>query len=155
MIDLENGIPIPESLTAIYDKEAMKLYVHEPTIFEKMLYSHEASREKANTNLLNFKKGQYKIGKEEYKVKGLEFVESEILKSTRCINRIARFDASEQSSPIEKIQDAISKLKSDQQIDIDHSKKEIHVQEGKHKTFVAIIHNSIIERLITGEVEVL
>lgn len=158
IIDVTNGLPVPESVTATYSFDTDKLYIHDPFKFERMFYLHEANKEKAREQINSFNEGESTVGHETYKVSGLarQDVKDIIFSKVRYIRRLADYNPDTSHHPIEKIEEAVNKLSNDiEKVKFCHTSKTITVNYDNVKTFVAIIHDSIVQRIISGEVEVI
>jgi|SRR5699024_2087984 len=158
VIDVSHGIPIPEEITATYSFESEKLYIHRVYEFEKMLYLHEAFKEKASKQMKDFDDEKNTVSKESYKVSGLNKIEvkEKILGRVRYIRRIAEFDKNKSNYSIENIEKAVEMLpKEHEKVKFCHETKTITVNEDNVSTFVAIIHDSIVRRVISDEVVVI
>lgn len=158
IIDVNHGIPIPDDITATYSLSSQKLYVHNVFQFERMLHLHEAYKEMANKQINMFVQGQNYVGKESYTVKGLDNPEVKeiIFNRVRHTKRIAEFNKEQSNYPIQNIKEAVEMLPNKK----DHVKfcnenKKIKVNKKNVGTFVAIVHDSIVRRMISGEVEVI
>lgn len=153
---VENGIMLPNDFNSVYDIKNKKLYVVNPDLFEKMIYIHEKNKAIAEKVFEKFQKSNYKLSKEKYSVKfdNPNQIKSRILESSRDSSRLAKYDQSEQFG-IERIKLAVGKLNNEQKLKFDDEKKLIDVNEQNYKTFVAVIHDSIVERIISGDIEVL
>lgn len=157
VVDISEGIPLPDSITGLFERDTNKLYVYKPFEFDKMLYLHEASKEKAKANIDKFQSGNLTVGKEGYVVKGFErgIVREKIMSSVRSINRIAKYDGNDSQEPIEEIEKVMEKLEKDIRLEFDHEGRKIVTNEYNYKTFVGVIHDSIVQRLISGEVNII
>lgn len=157
VVDISEGVPLPDSITALYERDTSKLYVYKPFDFDKMLYLHEASKEKAIANMEHFQSGKLTVGKEGYTVKGFEkdIVREKIMTSVRSITRIAKYDGSDSQESIEVIENVMDKLEVDDRLKFDHKDKKIITNEYNYKTFVGVIHDSIVQRLISGDINII
>lgn len=157
IISVPHGVPIPEDITAIYDFSIKKLYVHKVYEFEKMLFLHEASKELAKEKLKGFIRKDFTLSTDEYTVEGIQDmkVQEKILLSVRNTKRIAEYDGGTSKFLIKDIERAVGKLQPNKKVKIDHKNKKVKVDEDSADTFVAIIHDSIVQRLISGEVNVI
>jgi len=157
VVDISEGVPLPDSITGLYERDTNKFYVYKPFDFDKMLYLHEASKEKAKANMGQFQTGKLTIGKEGYTVKGFEkeIVREKIMTSVRSINRIAKYDGSDSQESIEVIEKVMEKLEIDDQLEFDHDGKKVITNEYNYKTFVGVIHDSIVQRLISGDINII
>ncbi|MHB0862415.1 hypothetical protein ACYCS5_14450 [Paenibacillus sp. SEL3] len=158
VIDITEGVPLPESVEAIFEINTDKLYVYNPFLFEKMLFIHEATKLKANENIHKFILGEFTIGSEGYKVKGLDqaAVSSNILQSARSINRIAKYNVAESLESVRTIEGVMNLLSLEKdKLKFNHTESTVVVNQDNYKTFVAVIHDSIVKRLISGEVQII
>lgn len=157
MIQVDRGVKFPQFITARLDRNSNNLFVYEVDSFEAMLMMNENKKEKSKSVVKKFKNDQYKVSKEEYSVKGLDDkgVENNLFSSKRAVRRLAKYDEKIEHFEISKIEKAIKRLDEKKQVRIDHEKKAIYVTPDSAKTFVGIIHNVIVERLISGKVEII
>ncbi|OFI48527.1 hypothetical protein BG261_06420 [Floricoccus tropicus] len=157
VFDVPKGIQIPTAVTARIDKISKNLFVYDVNRFEKMLTLNENVKEKSRQTINKFKSGEYKISEENYIFIGLddESVEQSLFMSARAVRRLSKYSGEKSDHyKIEQIKKAVGKLSKDIQVYFDDEKKEIKVTNESTKTFVAIIHNSIVERLISGDIEI-
>lgn len=157
MIQVDRGVKFPQFITARLDRESNNLFVYNVDYFEAMLMMNENKKEKSKSVVKKFQNGHYKVSKEEYSVKGLDekSVENNLFSSKRAVRRLAKYDEKIEHFEIGKIEKAIKKLDEKKQVRIDHDQKTIYVTPDSAKTFVGIIHNVIVERLISGKVEII
>lgn len=150
------GIQVPSILTAKLDVENHRLFVYDVNRFESMLTLNENQKAKSRAVLKKFNEGQFKISTEKYTFSGLEDnnLYKELSLSKRAIRRLSKYHPSEETYSIEKIKKAVNKLDESLKVKFDDEKRIIHVTPETAKTFVGIIHNSIVQRLISGEVEI-
>lgn len=156
ILEVPKGIQIPPAITARLNCSDKKLYVYDVNKFENMLTLNENQKAKSQAILNKFAQGEYKISSEEYSFKGLDSpdVQQKLHMSSRAIRRLSKYQPSEDSYSIEQIKRAVDKLDSDLRVTFDDDNKVINVSENTAKTFVGIIHNSIVLRLISGDVEI-
>src|SRR5699024_6778004 len=155
IINLNNSVPVPEEVTATYDCQSEELFVHNVFQFERMLHLYDSYKEKAKSNIEDFIHGTHSVGKEGYRVNGLDKqeVKNAIMGSVRTMKRIANFERSE--FYIENIERAVNMIPDEKQrVTFDHQTKEIKVSPNNVRTFVAIVHDSIVHRVISGEVKI-
>lgn len=157
IVEVNKGIPLPEDITSIYDSSEDILYVHETFTFDKMLSINEALKGVAEEKLAKFTSGVFTIGNENYKVDGLndQVVKENIMNSARAVNRISKFEQKESNFEIKRIEKAMQEIEKEKKVLIDHKKRTLQVTQQNYKTFVAIIHDSIILRLISGETDII
>lgn len=158
VIDITEGIPLPDNVTALFEVQTDKLYVYDPFVFEKMLFIHETAKLKANENIQKFMQGEFTIGDEGYKVLGLDqsSVITKIMQSARSINRIAKYSRSESLESVRIIEEIMTLLPEERdKLHFNHVENTITVNEENYRTFVAVIHDSIVKRLISGEVQII
>ncbi|NGZ74071.1 hypothetical protein [Saccharibacillus alkalitolerans] len=155
VLKVPKGIQVPAEVTARVSCADRKLFVYDVNKFERMLTLNENQKAKSFTILDKFVSGEFKISSEDYTFTGLgaQDVRDELKKSIRATRRLAKYKPDPSPYSINKIKDAVNKLDSSLQVSFDDSSKTIHVTADTAKTFVAIIYNSIVERLITGKVE--
>lgn len=156
ILDVPKGIQIPSAITAKLNCMDKKLYVYEVNKFESMLTLNENQKAKSQAILNKFVNGEYKISAENYSFKGLDSqdVQQKLHMSSRAIRRLSKYQPSEESYSIEQIKQAVNKLDSDLRVTFDDANKTVYVTAHTAKTFVGIIHNSIVLRLISGDVEI-
>ena len=156
ILDIEQGINIPDNITCVWNFEAEKLIVLNAKNFETMIHLREINKEKAKLNFNKFINGIYKVGDlgNQYSIsfEDSELIKEEILRKSRYTNRLANFTPDIYYS-IERIKTAVSRLNSNDQVKFDDANKTIIVETVTYPTFLAIIHDSIVERLISGDVE--
>lgn len=157
IVEIDKGIQVPPTVTARFNIDDQELFVYDVNKFEKMLTLNENVKAKSKDVLRKFKDGTFKVGEEEFRVIGLEdtSVNEELLKSARSMRRLSKYSNQNNQYEIEKIKNAVDKLQNEnQKVEFVDEDKIIKVSKESAKTFVAIIHNSIIERLISGDVEI-
>ncbi|PZG37250.1 hypothetical protein C1910_12110 [Listeria ivanovii] len=154
LYDIGAGIAIPNTMCAQYDKNSRCLYVFNNVDFEMILGTFEQKKALAKDNLLNFKKQKFKIGAEKYSVEFNEYekIEKAILNHKRPTIRLSKYEESSTEFTIDKIRQAVERLPIEDQVSICDEKKIIEVNECNYKTFIAIIHDAIVERLISSDV---
>lgn len=155
---LDMAIELPTEITGVYDFEEEKFYIENLANFEYIMNISEINKVKAIEQLEKFKSNEFKLAKEyTFSFEGYEEIQDRILASKRSIRRLSYYDDSVADLKIDKIKDAMNRLKEKERLEIDEADKKITVAntEENVKTFVAIIHNGIVERLLTGEVEII
>ncbi|MCD2252390.1 hypothetical protein QJV03_00425 [Listeria swaminathanii] len=157
LYDLGAGITVPTTVCAQFNKNKKCLYVINNLDFEMMLGTFEHKKNVAQKNLLKFKDKQFRVGAERYSVQFEKYnnIEKAILDSKRTTIRLSKYEETGPEFDINKIQKAVEKLPATEQVTICKEKQVIEVNADNYKTFIAIIHNSIVERLISGEVGVI
>ncbi len=153
--DIPAGIPIPSTVTARYENG--KVYVYDVNRFESMLGLNEHKKAKSKDVIEKFKKAEYKLAEEAYTVKGLDQAEviKELEDSARAVRRLAKYNSDVPHYPVEKIKAAVNRLSEDLRVSFDDDSKTVSITVQNAKTFVAILHNGIIQRLISGEIDTL
>ena len=143
-------------MTARVDLKEDRLFVYDVNKFEQMLTLNENRKAKSKATIRKFQDGIFKVSKDEYTIVGLENdkVEQQLLKSARSMRRLSKYSHKNDNYEISKVKEAVDKLDEDKRVIFDDNKKQIHVSKNSAKTFVGIIYNSIVERLISGEIEV-
>lgn len=154
-VEIDYGVHIPCEITAVLEKESLRLYVMNVLGFENMLGLKYAKKEQAEKVLNNFLGGNLTIGKEKYKVSFQEYdkIHNEAMKKARNINRLSSYQDGQADFEIEKIKSAVNKLQENQRVEF--KKDEIIVNSENFKTFTAILHNSIVLRLISGDYNII
>lgn len=156
IVEINSGIHIPSNITAVFEKKAENLYVLDVSSFEKMLYLNEKNKEKAEKNLNKFLLGEYTISSDDWKVdfEDIDKIKDEIFKRNRAINRLSNFD-NDSTFDIVKIKEAVSQLPEvKNRVIFDDDNNIVKVNKDNYKTFIGIIHNGIVKRLISGDVDV-
>lgn len=154
-IEIDYGVHIPCEITAVLEKENSRLYVMNVLGFENMLGLKYAKKEQAEEVLKSFLAGNLTIGKEEYKVSFQEYdkIHSTDMVKARNINRLSSYKDGQADFEIEKIKNAVNKLQENQRVEF--KDKEIIVNSENFRTFTAILHNSIVLRLISGDYNII
>lgn len=156
LIEIPRGIQVPTKVTARIDRETNELFVYNVDDFEKMLTLNENVCAQSKETLDMFRNGKYTISNQKYRVEGIDDnVEEKLNKSSRSLRRLSKYQDPEVTFPISKIKEAVKKLDEKDRVEFDDENKQIKVTSQNAKTFVAIIHNGIVERLISGEVELI
>ena len=153
-VKVPRGIQIPPTVTARLNREDKKLFVYDVNQFETMLTLNEHQKAKSKAVINKFIHGEYTISS--YKIKGLteKNVTDELYSSARAVRRLSKYSQNNSNYPIEKVKEAVSHLENDElKVEFDDENNQIIVKKENVKTFVAIIHDSIVKRLISGEVE--
>ncbi|GHH96645.1 hypothetical protein [Neobacillus kokaensis] len=156
VLTVPKGIQVPSTITAKLDCATRKLYVYDVNKFESMLTLNENQKAKSQATLNKFNAGEYKISSDQYVFKGLgsQDVQQKLQMSKRAIRRLSKYQPSESTYSIGKIKEAVGRLDPSLQVSFNDTTKEIMISPDTAKTFVGIIHNTIIERLISGDVEI-
>ncbi|MED3034055.1 hypothetical protein CBR56_13465 [Bacillus thuringiensis] len=156
VVDVPKGIQVPPAVTARLDRVSKKLFVYDVNRFESMLTLNENRKAKSQATINKFVQGEYTISSAKYKFLGLDEngVTQKLYSSARAVRRLSKYGAPETNYSIEQIKDAVNKLDSSLRVTFDDTNKTINVTPDTAKTFVGIIHNSIVQRLISGEVEI-
>ncbi|OZI10190.1 hypothetical protein CEW92_18385 [Bacillaceae bacterium SAS-127] len=156
VVDVPKGIQVPPAVTARLDRESKKLFVYDVNRFESMLTLNENRKAKSQATINKFIQGEYTISSAKYKFSGLDdnTVTQKLYSSARAVRRLSKYNAPETNYSIEQIKEAVSKLDESLRVTFDDANKTINVTHDTAKTFVGIIHNSIVQRLISGEVEI-
>lgn len=154
-VEIAYGVHIPCEITAVLEKENSRLYVMNVLGFENMLGLKYAKKEQAEEVLKSFLAGNLTIGKEEYKVSFQEYdkIHSTDMVKARNINRLSSYKDGQADFEIEKIKNAVNKLQENQRVEF--KDKEIIVNSDNFRTFTAILHNSIVLRLISGDYNII
>lgn len=154
-VEIDYGVHIPCEITAVLEKENSRLYVMNVLGFENMLGLKYAKKEQAEEVLKSFVAGNLTIGKEKYKVSFQEYdkIHSADMVKARNINRLSSYKDGQADFEIEKIKNAVNKLQENQRVEF--KDKEIIVNSENFRTFTAILHNSIVLRLISGDYNII
>ncbi|MGZ9499681.1 hypothetical protein ACXXHO_08170 [Staphylococcus epidermidis] len=156
LTEVPKGVQIPPAVTARLDLKKDRLFVYDVNKFEQMLTLNENRKAKSKATIRKFKDGTFKVSKNKYTLVGLEEdkVEQQLLESARSMRRLSKYSHKNDDYEISKVKEAVNKLDEDKRVIFDDDKKQIRVSTNSAKTFVGIIYNSIVERLISGEIEV-
>lgn len=156
VLKVDKGIQIPPMITAKFDCNNMRLSVYDVNRFESMLTLSENRKAKSKAVLDRFIAKEYLISSEGYTFTGLDSneVQQNLYTSNRSIRRLSKYQPSQEKYPIRQIKEAVEKLDSNLRVTFDDDKQVINITPDTAKTFVGIIHNSIVQRLISGEVEI-
>ncbi|MBG9546057.1 hypothetical protein PUS82_09125 [Cytobacillus firmus] len=156
VIDVPKGIQVPPAVTARLDRVSKRLFVYDVNRFESMLTLNENRKAKSQAVINKFVQGEYTISSAKYKFSGLDekTVTQKLYSSARAVRRLSKYSAPETNYSIEQIKEAVNKLDSSLRVTFDDTNKTINVTPDTAKTFVGIIHNSIVQRLISGEIEI-
>ncbi|WP_239256254.1 hypothetical protein [Listeria ilorinensis] len=154
--EIDYGIPVPKCICAEYDKVDDIFYVYDNESLEKLIGSFEERKKRAINTLDDFKSHKNKIGLEEYKVNfnDYEIIKSKVENSNRTSTRLSKYQHDKKYS-IEQIKGAIQRLPEEKQLYFDRRSQSIEVNSKNYETFIAVLHNSIIERLISGDVDII
>ncbi|KOS61638.1 hypothetical protein FJQ98_25210 [Lysinibacillus agricola] len=156
VVDVPKGIQVPPVVTARYDRADEKLFVYDVNRFESMLTLNENRKAKSQAVISKFAHGEYTISSAKYKFSGLDedTVTQKLYSSARAVRRLSKYSAQDTDYSIEKIKEAVNKLDVSLRVTFNDTNKTIEVTPDTAKTFVGIIHNSIVQRLISGEIEI-
>lgn len=156
VVNVPKGIQVPPAVTARLRREDKKLFVYDVNRFESMLTLNENLKAKSHEVINKFKKGDYTISDQRYHVIGLDNkdVINELFRSARAVRRLAKYRIEESEYSIEQIKSAVNKLDKTIRVNFDEDNRTIEVTSSSSKTFVGIIHNSIVQRLISGDIEI-
>ncbi len=118
---------------------------------------HEVNRELARETLSKFanQPTKYTISTDQYQVKISNYQNLfQIIKDdVSIVNRLAKYQGDASHFDFKRISDANQKLDAADRIMIDESNKQIVVTQDCIGTFTALIHDLLLQRLITGDVE--
>lgn len=153
--DIIYGIVFPNHISAILNKDDHKLSVINVTDFERMFNLKTIRFAKANEVLKKFKKKEYKLGKNN----NIEIIFDDSIKlsssdygKTRQITYLSSYDPGSTKYKKKNIENAMEHLKEDERLKIKNNK--IMVSTPKQfKTFVAILHDSILHRILSDQYE--
>lgn len=119
---------------------------------------HEINQEKAKRNLENFANNiaNYSISKENYsvEVKDYQKIFARVKDEARTVNRLAKYSGGAKDFGLAKIKQANNLLAAKDRVSIDDDNKKIVVDEHCIGTFTALIHNLLLQRLISGDIEI-
>lgn len=156
VVDVPKGIQIPPAVTARLDRNTKRLFVYDVNRFESMLTLNENRKAKSQATINKFIEGDYTISAEKYKFCGLDddTVVQKLTSSARAVRRLSKYNVQETTYSISQIKEAVEKLDPSLRVTFDDDNKTIQVTAETAKTFVGIIHNTIVQRLISGEIEI-
>lgn len=156
-LSIQYAIVYPDYVSAFLDKKSKKLYIINPMDFEKMFNLKVIRLEKAKNTLQKFKDEEYTIGNTKIVVKFDKAVdlESKAYFKTRQINYLSNYNQDDAPFETSKIVEAVNSLDQRYRFDISKQSKSIFIKnEYQFKTFVGILHDSIIQRILSGKYEV-
>lgn len=118
---------------------------------------HEINHDLAYNTLSNFvtKPAEYTISSAKYQVSIVNYQHLlQVIKDdASIINRLAKYQGDASHFDLQKIIDANEKLNAADRVKIDDVNKQIIVTKDCIGTFTALIHDLLLQRLITGNVE--
>lgn len=157
VITVPKGIQVPPAITARLDRLNQTLYVYDVNRFESMLTINENRKAKSQAVITKFVNGDYTISDSQYRFEGLDqdVVKQKLFSSARAVRRLSKYTEPSTSYSIDKIKLAVDRLDEGLRVDFDDTSRIIRVTPETAKTFVGIINNVIVERLISGEVEII
>lgn len=122
-----------------------------------MLTINENRKAKSQAVITKFVNGDYTISDSQYRFEGLDqdVVKQKLFSSARAVRRLSKYTEPSTSYSIDKIKLAVDRLDEGLRVDFDDTSRIIRVTPETAKTFVGIINNVIVERLISGEVEII
>ncbi len=149
------GIPIPTDITAVIRKEDFRLFVLNVLDFERMIGLRQAKLEKAEQCLKDFENGVHTIGQEKWKVtfENMNSIKANLSKRLRNINRLYDYDESQVNYSIQNIERAVNKLQEDKRIKFQD--RNILVTQDSFNTFTAILHDGIVQRVLSGDYDII
>lgn len=156
VVNVPKGIQLPPAVTARLDRSSKFLYVYDVNRFENMLTLNENRKAKSQAVITKFIQGDYTISTSNFKFVGLEqeAVKQKLFSSARAVRRLSKYTEPESSYSIVQIKQAVNRLDSELRVEFDEDNNTIKVTPETAKTFVGIINNIIVERLISGDVEI-
>lgn len=156
VVDVPKGIQLPPAITARLERATKKLFVYDVNKFESMLTLNENRKAKSQAVISKFINGEYTISTSNYNFKGLDDsnVKQKLFSSARAIRRLSKYSEPENHYTIDQIKQAVNRLNEDLRVTFDDENNAILVTPETAKTFVGIINNIIVERLISGDIEI-
>lgn len=156
IVDVPKGIQIPPTVTARLNRTSKRLHVYDVNRFESMLTLSENRKAKSQATVSKFITGDYTISTEKYRFSGLDddLVTQKLNSSARSVRRLSKYNVPESGYSISQIKKAVDKLDEPLRVHFDDDSKTIKVTPETAKTFVGIIHNIIVQRLISGDIEI-
>ncbi|HHF7032422.1 hypothetical protein [Streptococcus mutans] len=155
IVDMHYGVPIPTDITAVIRKKDFRLFVLNVLDFERMIGLKQAKLEKAEQCLKDFENGVHTIGQEKWKVtfENMNGIKANLSKRLRNINRLSDYDESQVNYSIQNIERAVNKLQEDKRIKFQNEK--IFVTQDSFNTFTAILHDGIVQRVLSGDYDII
>ncbi|KRK97050.1 hypothetical protein FD04_GL001910 [Secundilactobacillus odoratitofui DSM 19909 = JCM 15043] len=133
-------------------------YVWNVTGHEYLFKLHEANRQIAKKIIGEFAAHSdgFLVSSDKYQVSlpDTEELFAVVKDDLRTINRLAKYRGGADDFDISKVKAANEKLNSVDRVLINDEKKTITVNKECIGTFTALIHNLLLERLISGDVEI-
>jgi len=156
VVDVPKGIQLPPAVTARLDRTTLNLFVYDVNRFESMLTLNENRKAKSQAVITKFIDGTFTISSSNYRFSGLEQsgVTQKLFSSARAVRRLSKYNEPDNSHTIDQIKQAVDRLEENLRVTFDDQNNLIIVTPETAKTFVGIINNIIVERLISGEVEI-
>ncbi|MGN8721206.1 Kiwa anti-phage protein KwaB-like domain-containing protein [Paenibacillus barengoltzii] len=154
--DIFYGIVYPEYITAILDKNNWRLSVANVINFERMFKLKAVRLAKAKSVFQQFKNGKLTISQDKLKVKFDKAInlDKKQYQKVRQITYISSYDPNGMKYNTSNIKKAMKHLPKDEKLSIEN--KTIHVDNEKQfKTFAAILHDSILQRMVSGKYEIM
>ena len=154
--DIFYGIVYPNYITAILNKENWRLNVVNVIDFERMFKLKTVRLAKAKEVVEKFKKKKFTLGKDKLEIEFGEEIDldSKNYQKSRQITYLSSFNPDAVNCTETTINEAMKHLSSDSKLEIVN--KTIQVKNEKQfKTFAAILHDSILHRMISGKYEVI
>lgn len=151
---IEYGIVFPEYISAVLDKSTNFLSIVSVKDFERMFNLKVVRFTQAEAILEKFKSQEYSVGKDNIKVKfskDVSIYKKEYGK-TRQITYLSGYNQSSSNYSTDSINNAMSHLKSTERIKISEGVMTIE-NPSQFKTFVAILHDSIVHRILSDTYE--
>lgn len=160
--DIDYGIIYPEYVTAILDKKSWRLSIADVSNFERMFNLKNVRFAQAKSVLDKFKNQSYKLGKDGIIIKLSDKVDLNLkeYQKTRQITYISCYDPNNANYSTESIREAMKHIPQEERLKIDISdnsnKKVIEINNAKQfKTFSAVLHDSILHRMLSDKYEVM
>ncbi|MEY8444033.1 hypothetical protein AALA52_07250 [Lactococcus ileimucosae] len=155
-INITYGIIYPQFVSAILEKGNHRLSVVNPVDFERMFNIKAVKFAQARSVFKSFKNKTFKLGVDKIEIEFSDDVdlESKEYYKTRQITYLASYSENNAQYETSKIEEAMQHLNDEQRLKIIDSKIVISTPI-QFKTFVAILHNSILLRILSDEYEIL
>ena len=148
------GIVYPDHISAILSKDDYKLSIINVADFERMFNLKAVRFAQANEVLTKFRNKKYKLGKDNIEIifdSDVNLNSSEYGK-TRQITYLSSYDPKQTKYKKESIKNAMKHLKKEERLKIVGNKIKVSTPK-QFKTFVAILHDSILHRMLSDKYE--
>lgn len=151
---IDYGIVFPNYLSAVLDIETGRLSVISVIDFERMFALKYVRLTRAQDVMDKFRNGTYSLGRDNINIEFGESVQLTDKKynKSRQITYLSAFNADNAQYATKSIEDAMQHLPQNQRLIIRDNKIKVD-NELQFKTFVAILHDSILHRILSDSWE--